>query len=281
MKTIILLTDFSENAEHAAACALMLTVKTNAELILFHAYPDILSMPYYTSVPRYGEDPDRWRRQSERDLESLRSRLETRCLEQGQNIPVISLHLFEGDLGSGLVAIQKQKSINFVVMGPRTDCAISRFFNGSETRDVIDGTICPVWIVPPKAPLRDIHKLILATDFDAHELKALHALIRVCKIFQAQLEVVHVTLNGDNDAGRERTFLKQLNKIKSPLISYKEIRGRQLVNRLNRICRQTGADALAVLHHRQTFLNRLFHHSTINEALTNQKVPLLVLPIET
>ena len=46
MKTILVLTDFSKKAEHAAEFAFAIAEKTNAEIILYHSFP----IPQVTSV---------------------------------------------------------------------------------------------------------------------------------------------------------------------------------------------------------------------------------------
>lgn len=278
MKTILVLTDFSDNAAHAAEAALALAVKLSAGITLFHACPTLPVTPYYDTVPRFGDDPARWEADSTQRLSDLHDQLRQHCRRLSLPVPAIDLKTVQGDLGSNVAKFVAQKETVFIVMGARSDCAIDHFFNGSDTRSVIEHVHAPVLIIPSKAPLPAFKKLIMATDFNENELGAIRQLAQICKQLHAGLEVVHITLSGEIATDRETAFLQQLAKLKSPFISYREIRGREVVNRLNRICKQTGADVVSLVHHERTFFGRIFDHSITNKSLANQKVPLLVFP---
>lgn len=163
-------------------------------------------------------------------------------------------------------------------MGSGTDCTIDRFFNGSGTSAVLEHARYPVMIVPPNAQVTHFQKLTFATNLQLNELKVVQALLHFCKQLHAKAELVHITLNGDSLKDNQSAFLEELSKMKSPLISYKEIRGKEVVNRLNRVVKQTGADILVLAHHHRGFLSRIFGHSITSEVAVNQKIPLLVFP---
>jgi nucleotide-binding universal stress UspA family protein len=55
MKTILLLTDFSKKAEHAAEFAFMIASKTGADIILYNAYYVPRTVPVVTEYPFYDE----------------------------------------------------------------------------------------------------------------------------------------------------------------------------------------------------------------------------------
>lgn len=72
--------------------------------------------------------------------------------------------------------------------------------------------------------------------------------------------------------------MRQIDKLVYPHITFREIRGKDVVRRLNEVCNEDGADILALVHYEHSFFMRLFESSTTKKALSQQNVPLLVFP---
>jgi len=278
MKKIIVLTDFSENAWHATESALRLATQLCADLLLFHTYPHLPVTPYYPVVPLFGDDVERWKQYSEQQLRSVGTRLLERCRELQLPAPEIYLQYREGDLGKSVALLSKRWQIAFAVMSAGSDNTMGTFFHESNTMAVLEHANCPVLVIPPKAHLQTIHKMVFITDFGRDEFQIVRQLMPLCQSIQARLEVVHVTLDGHITEEKETKFVQQLNNLECELIGYRQIRGKEAANRLNRIYKQTNADLLVMHYHHHNFMQRLFGHDDMHEVLINQKVPFLVFP---
>jgi nucleotide-binding universal stress UspA family protein len=216
-------------------------------------------------------------------LKKLAEDLETNCdhCSDGQFKPKITCANGEGNLGKDVVDIIKHKDIELVVMGARSGGTIEHILIGSDTNSVINHTTRPVLVIPPQSDFKGIKKIVFATDFNDVDIKALNYLKGLQKIFHCEMEVVHVSLNNEDDKknfGQEVVFASMVNSLNDADLSYKTIRGKDVVNRLNRLCHETKADVLALVHYKDSFLSRILEPSKTKDALSHQKVPLLIIP---
>lgn len=280
MKTILVLTDFSKNAAHAAESAAWLAEKLHTGLMLWNCYPKVPVMPGYLggvmvakTLAGSVESKDKLT-QMARELEDFITNT------GGDYKPQLLTRYQEGGLQEELHQQLGEGAFEMVVIGAAADCTIDHIFTGSDTYKIIETANCPVLIVPPKAGLDQLDKIVFATDFELEDLKAVRYLAKLSIDFS--IEIVHVSVNGEKDRAtleKETAFTKQLATFKSPEVSYKEIKGKEVVGRLNRISKQTGADVLAMTHHQYSFFKRLFSDSTAKKELAHQKIPLLVFPL--
>lgn len=284
MKTILVPTDFSENAAHAAETAAMLAEKLHASLLLFHDYPKIPVAPYYMGGPWLADTLTDGEEEDREKFEALEERLEDMFanVDSTEYKPNVETRFEEGNIGENIHKLAEQKHIEMIVIGSRSDCEIEHFLKGSDTGNIIAHAPAPVLIVPIKANLYQLDKIAFATNFYPEDVKAIKYLISLRRFFDFEIEVIHVTVNGENTVNdaQKNNFTQQLTALENTQITYKEIRGKEVINRLNRICKQTQADLLAMTHRQHSFFSHMFEKETMQKMLVNQKVPLLIFPAE-
>ena len=283
MKTILVLTDFSENAKHAAKSAMALSENLHADILLYNSFVMAPATPYYVGGPLVTEGIMWFSDESKDQLQKLAEYLETCCdqLAEGQFNPKINCANGEGNLGKDVADIVKHKDIELVVMGSRSGGTMEHILMGSDTNSVINHTTRPVLVVPPKSDFKGIRKVVFATDFDDADIKALNYLEELKNALHFDIEVVHVSLNNEDDKkdfGQEVIFALMINSLRDANITYKTISGKDVINRLNRLCHETKADVLALVHYKNSFLSRIIQASKTKEALSHQKIPLLIIP---
>ncbi len=282
MKTLLVLTDFSKNAAHAAESALWLAEKLHAGLLLWNCYPKIPVMPGYMGGPLLAEAVA-GSAESKDKLNQMALKLEDFMTSTGGDYkPQLLTRYQEGSLTEELGKQLLKESFEMIIMGAAADCTIDHVFTGSHTYKIIETANCPVLIVPPKAGLDQLDKVVFATDFELEDLKAIHYLAGLGSGPYFRIEIIHVAVNGEKDRAvmeKKAAFNKQLAGLNTPGISYEEIRGKEVVGRLNQISKQTGADVLAMTHHQYSFFKRLFSESIAKKELTHQKIPVLVFPL--
>jgi nucleotide-binding universal stress UspA family protein len=282
MKTIILLTDFSKNAAHAAKSAVLLAEQLHTGLLLWNCYPKVPLMPGYLGGAMAAQTLT-GDKEIQDKLKRMTQQLEDFMTNTGGNYkPQLFTRYREGGFQEELAQQLREEVFEMIVIGAPNDCAIEHIFTGSHTSQVIDTANCPVLVVPRKAGLDQLDKVVFATDFEPEELKALHYLNDLSHALTLQIEIVHIIINGEKGQAtieKEIAFKARLATLKSEAISSKEIRGKEVVGRLNRISKQTGADVLAMTHHHYSFFKRLFSESITKKELAHQKIPLLVFPL--
>jgi nucleotide-binding universal stress UspA family protein len=286
MKTILILTDFSENSAHAAKAAVNLAEKMHANMLLFHNYQVLPVTANYGAGP-WAVDEGKWiKDESNKNLAELEKDLTklSKHIAPGDHKPTINCTSDEGDLGDNVKGLLGQKNIELIVMGARSDNAVDHVFFGSEINTVLRYATCPVLILPLKDVLKKLNPVTFATDFDEADIDAIHYLVKLGKLFNYELDIVHVHQPDDlviANTEKKNTFLTQVSGLKYPHVNYHEIQGKDVVHRLNRYCEEKGTAVLAMVNRRHSFFTRLFQQSSTKKALADQTTTLMIFPSKT
>ncbi|MGN8068911.1 universal stress protein [Mucilaginibacter sp. 22184] len=282
MRKILVLTDYTDNANHAAAAAVSLSAKLNANILLFNTFVSQPVLSEFGGTP-YAAERMIWVDESKEKITYLKENLEKLIEEvprRGHRAS-INCQREEGSLEYQLKLLLERKDIELIIMGSRSGTTMQHLLIGSDTSTVINQTDRPVLIIPEHADLQNIKKVTIACDFDEGDLHAVHYLTRLGRLFGFHLEILHVSLWGHDDTREiemRNKFSTRVKKYRYPNISYQNISGKDLSNRLNRHCEENGSDLLVLVHDRHSFLNRVFKGSHTSEQLKRQQIPMLVIP---
>jgi nucleotide-binding universal stress UspA family protein len=283
MRTVLVLTDFSKRAEHAAEFALEIAAKANAKVVLFNSFyvPQMVSAEagVFSGYPTYQE--------IEKDnlmmLESLASKLEKKFVETHKsNPPTITLKNGLGDMAANVVEIAKKTKYWLIVMGDKShDGAISRFIFGSDSYQLIDQVHCPILMLPEKIEMTAIRKIAFATELQPSDQKAIPFLRDLAEIWRSHIDVIHVChdkLRPEEKVANFDSYKKIIAKIDYPDISYVDVRGDDVSAALAKYVSKAQVDMLAVIHKRRDFMGELLHRSISKKMMNYHSVPLLILP---
>ncbi len=282
MKTILVLTDFSARAEHAAEYAMLIAAKANAKILLYNSFfvPEIVPSVTYTSP--YYEDVSIMEKENLLQLAKTVERLKKRFIEAHKiNPPEMHVQNGAGNIADNIQELTKTKKFWMIVMGDKSnEGAFSRFVFGSDTNAVIDEASCPVLLIPEKHRFRPLQKIAFATDFEHFEERPLKFLHELADIWKAEIVVVHV-LSGDLSI-KEKVknfdhYKKIAAKINTPNTTYIEVRADDVVPALEKIAKNKAMDALAIFHKKRGFFDQLVHKSISKDMLDFHGIPLLVL----
>jgi nucleotide-binding universal stress UspA family protein len=283
MKTILMLTDFSDNATHAARSAATIVEKLHTDILLFNSYYDHPILPAYGGGPLVVEEFIFRKEDSTVQLSRLAIQLRNIIADHSKNefSPQIHYQAGEGAVDSNVAVLLKEKEIALIVMGGSTNSSLEHLFFGSDTMGVINHSTCPVLIIPQKASLKKLNKVTLATAFELSDINAITYLVELSKNIGFELEIVHVTLSEENEEPiKENPILSHINTIKQANVTYHQVRGKDVVKRLNRLCKERGSDLLALVHYQYGFLANILKKSTTEEVLSLHHTPLMVIPAD-
>jgi len=281
MKKILVLTDLSDQSLITVDAAITMSAKLNANLLLFNSF---IAEPV---LPEYGGNPWSvqeltWMDEGEKKLNYIKEEAETiiEGLSAAEHHASVDCRQGMGGLGGQVKDLLGKENIEMVVMGARTGSAWDHILMGSDTVSVINHANRPVLVIPAAHAFKKLKKVTLATDLDEADINAVHYLTRLGRLFDFSIDIVHVKLWGDDTAHGERraAFEKRVARFNFPEISYHYITGKDLVSRLNRLCRETGTDLLALVHDKHSLLNRLFHSTQAKSLLEKQELPALIIP---
>lgn len=283
MKTILILTDFSENASHAALEGVMLSQQIHANLLLLNTNTSQPVIPQYAGDINVIDEFNNWETESKSNLKKLAESLEPLMLHPDLlRKPSIHFQTGIGSLSHMVKEIIRHKDIDLIVMGAPAGGTIAHLLTGSDTFSVIDHATRPVLVVPPVAEIEKFEKVVFATNYNMSDLDGIRYLVKLGNVFNYKLEIVHVDLYGQHEAGenKEEIFLKHVHRLKYPQISFSKIYGKDVAGRLNSLCEKEAASLLAFVHYRNSFLAELLQLGVVKEALQKQVVPVMVFPRE-
>jgi nucleotide-binding universal stress UspA family protein len=272
MKTILVPTDFSKNANNALDYAIAIAKKEKAKIILLHAYNVIY---IYPDVPvQYAADQMRATEYgAKKQLDALCAKVEVggklKCdyfNRQGLAVDII------------LEASQKMKP-DLIVMGTKGASGVQEVLIGSNTAKVMEKAKCPVIAVPNKVAYSPIKNITYATNYETSDIEALRKLVDIAKLFDARITLLHIYYDGFAPDLQEEHMLKFKNKISSKIrykkMVFKFVYGKNLMKVLEDHVKQESPDLLSMSTHHRNLFDKLFGSSLTKKMSYHSKVPLM------
>lgn len=263
MLRVVLPTDFSENALHAAKYAVHLCGK-DAEYILLNAYFDVGFVG--PDGPAYGPVV------VDAAQEGL-ARAQARFVE-ATGAERVSTRLLFGPLAMAVKGLAEDEKAELVVMGKRGETGSLLF--GSNTTDVIKNSRVPVLAVPEHAPLHPLQRIVLGDDHDGSSQADCSVLRTLAARHKAEVVIAHLPVEVPEGADQWSSSVYNISLAGVPH-SFTTAKGDDAVDALERLARHKHADMLCVLHRHLGFMKRIFNPSTAKELALQSDLPLLVL----
>ncbi len=273
MKTLIVPTDYSENARNATEYAAALAKQTNAKLILFHSYDSPLVV---TEVPMMNTS-------IYDDLVAYHTRQLTELKENLISKYTIRVE-YALKMGSILYELprffQKQKA-DLVVIGLRGSNPLTRFLMGSVTASLLKAANIPVLVVPRDFVFNPIRHILFACDFKPlQKTQTIAPLKDIAQAFRAKIEVLHLpqpqVAGGEAETSADELFWeKQLRDYEhSYMITHEDT----VQEAIDRNATESGSDLLVMIPHHHNFFEKLLEKSNTHQMAFHTRLPLLALP---
>jgi nucleotide-binding universal stress UspA family protein len=272
MKTILVPTDFSSNANTAVQYAAHLAARTNSKIILFHSVPVQVAV---AEVPAWYEPEQGLLEYYEHKLIEEARQLR---LENGSRFDVDAV-CRKGSLGQNLNDLIQEREVDLVVMGFKGASSWLDRLIGTVTSTFIKETVCPVLIVPGEVAPAVPQRVAYAADFEHQEQVFLSQLLEVTTPLQAQVSIVHVQNRPEADLVAEERALDDINRaFPDNAFAFAEVRQQDVADGLEAFVRENQMDVLALASRDRSFLDDLFHTSVTDRLANHPAVPLLVIP---
>ncbi|MCU7549803.1 universal stress protein [Chitinophagaceae bacterium LB-8] len=271
MKTIVVATDFSSNADHALQYAGALASFMNARIILFNAF----QLPVHASNTLLP---------AESFVELLKDnqeRLENIALQVSDKFGVtVDVQTKMSDVSNALEEIVMGAQADLVVMGMHTSDWSDRLF-GNTTTSVIRDAKYPVLVVPNNASFTGIERILYAFDSNCLQKGTQLQVVKdIARSFKAEVQVFHVetahrakeyTLKEPVDANTKAA----LNDVAH---TYREIEETGVVEGIEKGIKELGANLLVMVPHKLSFWKNVVRLSTTRTVVLKSQIPLLVVP---
>ena len=287
MKTIAVLIDFSERSEHAARYALHVAKKINANVLLSNAFlvpADIPMAAAQVAWPVY--EYEEIKADSEMSLKKLCNKLKHELKERlipGAFMPAITCSCEEGPVVNTLATLENNKDIVLLVAGTHGSDAMTTFVLGNNCRELIDDTRLPLLLIPGDAPIKNIEKLIFASDLNLDDIQYINAVAGLAKEFSADIVIGNVNPELPADATKhnkaENSFMQQMVlKVGYKRISYRNFPNQNVKKGIALVLENEKPDMLVMVHRKSSLFDFFFKSSVTKKIAANTTVPLLVYP---
>tara|TARA_R110002167_G_scaffold33327_3_gene107062 strand:- start:1502 stop:2311 length:810 start_codon:yes stop_codon:yes gene_type:complete len=269
MKTILIPTDFSDNARNAIAYAVLLFEREAYNFCFLHAHLIVPS--------------------SDNNKENLQNRL-AGLVQSFDSKKTNQDHSFEGVLlmKSPFDAIKEtlaKRTVDYVFMGTKGISNLSNIFMGSTTVGVIKNIdSCPIVAVPAGYRFQVPAEIVFANDFVAPPNKEeMEALIAIAQLWDTTLLIAYVHTEWKLTEGQrlnKELFLDCFSSVKHRFIEV--AMDYSLTSTLLRLEKKNNNIGMVALCNRKHgFFELLMREHVIRNMVFTTEVPLLVLPSRT
>lgn len=278
MKTILMLTDFSETANHAVSYLSSIAGQLGTErIILYHSthigHPDMI-MITDVLVPMPSGRYEIYK-EALTELDIVKTKMEF-AVEKGIAIEVIT---DDRPVIKAVEEIVSLKNVGLVVLGISGTHDQGNNSVGRIPANLITRHEFPLLIVPSSAPLIQVNAIMLACELkDIVERLPADQLKSIVKAFNASLHIVNIDQEDVMGAAgfiKEQTALHQLLDELNPEFHYLE--NKDIVTGLLEFSDLHKIDLIVAVPKHRGFLERLFHESATKKLAVKATKPLLLL----
>lgn len=273
MKTILVPTDFSKNAQNAIDYAIEIAKCTSSKLILFHAYQLPLVASEVPVVPSIGElekDIVRNLKKAERHIHSktessLVVEYEYRC-----GFPVEEIRL-----------CAERNKADLIIMGLHGAGFIREKLIGSVSTALMNNSKCPVLIINQNVKFKSIKNIALAFDYSEIKNQAvLYPLNVFSNLFKSHIFIFNVVksqLEAVSSISKAVDGMKLAHALENAEHSFHYSENEDIIEGINKFVMEKNIDMVVMIPHKHSPLHNLFNESQTKKMAFHTRIPLLTL----
>lgn len=276
MKSILIPTDFSDNAMNAIKFALDFFKHQTADFYFMHVYQnDVYDHPDLITRDDFEELLGQVKTESQVNLEALLATVKQLAPNPRYTYHAISSYntlVEEADL------ISDAKNVDLIVMGTKGKSNNRSIVYGSNTLHVLKYVQCPVMAIPAefnKTPIK--HALFTTNYLLPYKRRELELLSDLLSPYRSKIDVVYMSKTNKLSIRQEdnKEYIKEtLNKNE---IDFNCVDGITVENTIVNYIKKFDIDMLVMVNTRHSFIEDMLFDSPIDKMSLNINIPLLVL----
>jgi nucleotide-binding universal stress UspA family protein len=267
MKTLLVPTDFSNNANNSVKYANDFAQFTNSKILLLHAYMPLVGQ--YSIIPGIvAEDIAIERNNSQKKLEKLRSKL-----LQAKNVGVVKI----GDPIEEIIKTADEKKTQLIIMGTHGSSGLKRVLFGSNTSNVISKSKVPVLAIPQRYRFKKIETIVYASDLK-NTFNELKHIIPIAKQLDATIEILNLDYSFDENDKKKLIIEKKIKTLsykKIKLIAQKATLEKTMIGQLKSYLVKRKPQILVMFPENRAWYDKILLSSKTEELSNQLKLPLL------
>lgn len=270
MIRIIVATDFSPASKHAIAYAFKAFDTSQVEFTLLNVvHIDGPPPPFMFN----------------RLVDSLKIRAQYKYeamlaeLSKPQNAQIQKIRIEYGSpIHSVIEKVAREENADLIIAGAGTIQNLEQMVLGDVATNLVSHSAFPVIIVPLKAPVKPIEKIVNATGIEQTETDFLKIMQFAANI-QAQVTMLHVYNSMDRTDTMQAKTIQEIaaSKYGFKNVSFAYEISPSAVTGIIKHLQKTNPDLLAVFPHKKLYLDRIFSHRVTRELASKAAVPMLII----
>lgn len=267
MKTILVPTDFSNNANNALKYANDFALTTKSKIVLLHAYKPLVGK--YNIIPGIvAEDIATQKKSSQNKIETLRNKY----------LNVLSKGLVKiGEPVGEIVGTADEIKSQLVILGTHGASGLKRVLFGSNTSKVISKSYVPVLAIPQRYRFKKINTIVYATDLN-NTINELKHIIPIAKQLDATIEILNLDYKYNKNDDRKSKIEKQIKSLsykKIRLVEQKATIEHTMIDQIKKYLVKSKPQILVMFPEDKGWFDKLFISSKTEELANQLKLPLL------
>jgi nucleotide-binding universal stress UspA family protein len=276
MMTILLPTDFSNNAKNAIFYALELYKNQEVNFILMNAFH-----PTHDDMANSitgGSLNDLLSQASEKQLQELIAEIKSKK-QLNNKKHSFSFKSVYGSLVEIIDTFVDKHPIDLIVMGAKGMSAVEKIVFGSNTYAVIKEVDCPALVIPDKVSYSSPSTISIATDFKEIKKKNIFATLQsLVKDFKPEITLFNVTEEIKSIGADEKqmaqsiTNILDVEDIKTSYFKHEDV-----IYGTKEYVKQHNTSLMVLVNKKRNFFEDLFHISFTKQISFHAEIPLLIL----
>jgi len=271
MKTILLLTNFSETSRKAIINYLKVyasSVKEDAQFILLNTYKRIKTGQ--STMVRF---EDVLAQYSKQDLQN--ELLKIQEIPELKDLNIIT-HSEYGDLVDVVEKFNAERDIDLIVMGTKGSNLLKELLLGSDTDRLIRLSKNPVLVIPENIEFKKPEKIVFATQIkECRNKEEFRKLIGIIKSFDAELLILNVYKENKPTVPFFESRMEE--ELKDIYHSFSYVQNRDIAAGVSEFAKNNKAQLLTIIDHKANILSQLFKHSVKYKLTQSAELPLLII----
>ena len=278
MKTILLPTDFSNTAKHAADFALTLAQTIEAKLIFLNVIQYVPDTSNINTPMPSAQIYEAAEENAEIAMERFKESALARYSEIEINIPEIETKVVYGSVSRTVLDVAEDLNVDMIVMGTFGEKDLLDKVFGSNSLHVAKNAKCPVWVIPQEIKLHSVKNIVYATDLEGDEVSIIQKSIDIAEMLGANIHALHIQEENEPEVFPSKEIIEALKeKMGTNSVVFSNLHRNDIVEGIEKYMKNQHIDALIVAHQHKGWLDRLFYKSIITQLTNHAQIPVLVL----
>lgn len=276
MMTILLPTDFSNNAKNAILYALELYKNQEVNFILMNAFH-----PTHDDMANSitgGSLNDLLSQASEKQLQELITEIKAKHI-QNKHHHSFSFKSAYGSLVEIIDTFVDKHPIDLIVMGAKGMSAVEKIVFGSNTYAVIKEVDCPALVIPDKVTFTPPSNLSIATDFKEIKNKKIFSVLQtLLNDYKPEVTMFNVTEEMKSVGAEEKQMAQSIaNILNVDTINTTYFKHEDVIYGTKEYVKQHNTSLMVLVNKKRNFFEDLFHISFTKQISFHAEIPLLIL----